>query len=144
MSNYMVEAAAISTLLPVIAQANPVLAKHYRQRMFLLLDAHTRLLCSGRTEKGWDPIEALALIDQQNPAREEPLPEQLRVSPASRIRVKTSFSYYPQTKEAICGMCCKQFKDLEANVVTEVMENHLLRSCTASGLSCSEQTTLEQ
>ena len=59
-------------------------------------------------------------------------------------QVKTSFSYYPQTKEAICGMCCKQFKDLEANVVTEVMENHLLRSCTASGLSCSEQTTLEQ
>ena len=91
MSNHIVEAAAISILLPSITKTNPVLAAHYQNRLSLLVDAHTQSLCARRLARGQDPAEALALMDLQNPAREEPLPEQLRVSPASRIQVDESF-----------------------------------------------------
>ena len=80
MSNHIVEAAAISILLPSITKTNPVLAAHYQNRLSLLVDAHTQSLCARRLARGQDPAEALALMDLQNPAREEPLPEQLRAS----------------------------------------------------------------
>ena len=80
MTEYIAEAAALSTLMPLITIQNPDLAKIYQKRILTLIDAHTRqLVYEGRVYQG-RPQPDLALLNHpQASVREALLPPHLSV-----------------------------------------------------------------